>query len=170
MKRSFSNRRTSVCILVFTVAAAVAAVKVGANDDSRVRPGSPIPSATPIYYGYKGVKIGMTDEEARKLLGVPKEKSDSQDYFVYSENESAQTVYDSAHKVTAVSVTYLGQSPSIPTPKAVFGEGVDAKPDGSIFKMVRYPKDGFFVSYNKTAGEDPIVMITVQKIYGNPDN
>jgi hypothetical protein len=63
-----------------------------------------------------------------------------------------------------VSVSYVGNVSGIPSPREVFGEDVDAKPDGSIFKMVRYPKAGYFISYSKTAGSDPIVTITVQKI------
>jgi hypothetical protein len=139
--------------------------------ENRVRAAAAVPNPlpTPSYSGYKGVKIGMTDEEARKLLGVPKEKNDGQDYYVYSENESAQVVYDGNHKVTVVSVTYIGKSSSIPTPKAVLGEDAAAKPDGSITKTVKFPKDGFTVTYNRTAGDDPLVMVTVQKIYGNPE-
>lgn len=129
-----------------------------------------MPAATPIYSGYKGVKVGITADETRKLLGAPKEKSDESDYFVFSDKESAQVYYHSSHAVIAVSVTYVGKGGSIPTPKDVFGDDAEVKPDGSIMKFVRYPTNGFWVSYNRTAGDDPLIIITVQKIAGSPES
>ncbi|MGH9821463.1 MAG: hypothetical protein ACRD43_14960, partial [Pyrinomonadaceae bacterium] len=168
MDRSLTDRRASVCAFIVVFIFAAAAAFSGRSDPVHAAV-TPIPATTPIYSGYKGVKIGMTMEEARKLLGNPKEKSDAQDYFVFSDNESAQVVYDANHNVTIVSVTYMGKSSSRPTPLAVFGQDGETKPDGSISIMVRYPKDGISISYNKTAGDDPLVMVTVQKIFGGPE-
>jgi hypothetical protein len=165
MRISFLLRST----LLFTFGLVLSMI-VPATVDAAVRnPGSPKPSATPTYTGYKGVKIGMTTDEARKLLGNPKEKSEGQDYYLYSDNEAAQIVYDSTHKVTAISVTYMGKRSSIPTPQDIFGEDAEVKPDGSIAKMVRYPKEGFWVSYNRTAGDDPVVIVTAQKLTGGSE-
>jgi len=169
MKRSFDDRLGLVCLLAAISISIVISFAIGVTHPVHAAAVKPLPAATPLYTGYKGVRIGMSDEEARKLLGSPKEKSDGQDYYVYSDNETAQVLYDTGHKVTTVSVTYLGKSSSIPTPKAIFGEDVVPKPDGSIFKQVRYPKDGITISYNKTGGDDPLVMITVQKIFGSPE-
>ena|SRR3982751_2303363 len=116
------------------------------------------------YAGYKGVTIGLSADEARKKLGNAKDKSDAQDFYVYSDNESVQVYYDTTKNVSLVSVSYVGKVDGIPSTKEVFGEDIAAKADGSVFKMVRYPKAGYFISYNKTAGDDPIVTITVQKI------
>jgi hypothetical protein len=52
-------------------------------------------------------------------------------------------------------------------PKAVFGSDVEAKPDGSVNKMIRYPKAGYLISYLRTAGDEPMIVITVQKMQGN---
>ena len=41
---------------------------------------------------------------------------------------------------------------------------VAPKEDGGIFKMNRYPKAGFWISYNKTAGADPMIIIAMQKM------
>ena len=171
MKRRLNNRTLNVCILAFALVAAMSSAEVGAKNERDTSSPGPIPAATPgTYSGYKGVKIGMSTDDARKLLGLPKEKGDVQDYFVYSDNETAQVVYDNTHQVITVSVTYIGKISSVPTPKDIFGEDAAAKPDGSIMKMVRYPKNGYWISYNRTAGDDPIVMITTQKIFGNADN
>ena len=118
----------------------------------------------PIFNEYKGVRIGMTSDETRKKLGEPQDKSDEQDFFVFNEKESAQVFYDKSHKTYAVSVNYLGVGNTTPLPKAVLGTEIVAKPDGSMYKLTRYPKAGYWVSYSRTAGNDPLVTVTMQKI------
>jgi hypothetical protein len=108
--------------------------------------------------------IGLSAEEARRKLGDPKDKSDTQDFFVYGENESAQVFYDKDHNVSLVSVSFIDKIDAAPTPKQVFGEEVSPNPDGSIFKAVRYPKAGYWISYNRTGGDNPVVTVTVQKL------
>ncbi|MEP6848284.1 MAG: hypothetical protein ABI999_05460 [Acidobacteriota bacterium] len=169
MKRNIFDRRSSVCTLLLVVATLFFAIANLRTAGVEARSVAALPSATPSYSGYKGVKIGMTTDDARKLLGTPKEKSDTQDYYVYSENESAQILYDAAHTVTAISVTYMGKLASVPGPKDIFGEDAETKPDGSIMKMVRYPKNGFWLSYNKTSGDDPLIIITAQKMNSSPE-
>ena len=67
-------------------------------------------------------------------------------------------------KVTAIMITYAGDLAKAPTSKAVFGEDAETNAEGGIFKMVRYPKAGFWISYNRTTGDDAIVTIAMQKI------
>jgi hypothetical protein len=116
------------------------------------------------FTGYKGVQIGMQMTDARAKLGKAKDTSDVEDYFVFSDAESAQVLYDTDKTVKVISVNYVGPAAAAPTPKAIFGEDAEVKPDGSIYKMVKYPKAGYWICYNKTAGDDPLVMITVQKM------
>ncbi len=106
----------------------------------------------------------MTISEARNKLGSPQDKSDEQDFFVFNEKESVQVFYDKLHKTYAVSINYLGAGSSVPMPKAVLGSEIAAKPDGSMYRMVRYRKAGFWVSYSRTAGNDPLTTVTMQKI------
>ena len=68
------------------------------------------------------------------------------------------------HKVVAISIDFMGGLNDAPSPKQVLGADIEAKPDGSIYKLVRYPKAGYWVSYNRTAGDSPLVSITMQKI------
>jgi hypothetical protein len=119
-------------------------------------------SDKPLYVDYKGVRIGMDAGEARKKLGNASDKSDTQDFYVFSEQETAQVFYDKG-KVMAVSVNYLGEKLA-PLPKIVLGIDIEAKPDGGMFKLVRYPEAGYWVSYNRTGGDDPLVTVTMQKI------
>ena len=117
----------------------------------------------PLFRGYKGVQIGMTTAEVRKILGTATDMSDTQDFYVFSDKESAQIFYDLTLKVRAISVNYLGTGSGVPDCKAVVGTDAEAKPDGSIYKLVRYPKFGYWVAYNRTAGADPLITITIQK-------
>jgi hypothetical protein len=118
----------------------------------------------PLFHEYRSVKIGMTTEEVRKKLNNPSDKSDEQDFFIFSDNESAQVFYDKSQKVFAISVNFLSGARDLPTAKAIFGSDITPKPDGSMYKMVRYPKAGCWVSFSRTAGDSPLTTVTLQKI------
>ena len=113
---------------------------------------------------YRGVQLGMSADEVRKKLGSPKDKGDEQDFFVFGDNESAQIVYDSTHKVITISADYLTTEATVPTCKQVLGSEAEAKADGSVYKLVRFPKAGYWLSYNRTGGASPMTSVTWQKI------
>jgi hypothetical protein len=117
----------------------------------------------PPYHEYKGVRLGMSADEARKKLGDPADKGDRQDFYAFSDHETAQIFYDDAKKVYAISVFYMGAVNGVPTAKAVLGEDVAPSADGSLHKVVDYPKAGCWVSYSRTAGDAPMTTITMQK-------
>ena len=125
---------------------------------------TPTPAGKGTLYAYKGFSIGATADAVRTKLGEPKDKSDAQDLYIFSEEESAQFLYDATHTVTAIMVTYTGKLTGAPTAKDVFGEDVPAKPDGGISKMVRYQKAGFWISYNRIIGDDSMISIAMQKL------
>jgi hypothetical protein len=116
----------------------------------------------PLYREYRGVRLGMTAEEARAKLGVPAMKSDEQDFYVFSANETAQLVY-AEQKVVTISTDYTNGI-GAPDYKSVVGENLQQRPDGSLFRMVLYPSERFWVSYNKGASEVPVVTITIGKM------
>lgn len=116
----------------------------------------------PAYREYKGVRIGMTADEARKKLGEPTDKDDKQDFYSFNDNESAQVFYDGEKKVYAISVIYLGGG-SVPTAKTVFGSDLEVKPDGSMHGRIDYPKAGYWVAYSRTGGSSPLITVTMQK-------
>ncbi|HMQ05146.1 MAG TPA: hypothetical protein PKD26_14595 [Pyrinomonadaceae bacterium] len=125
---------------------------------------SPTPDEKAVGFKYRGFGIGDLAEEIRKKLGDPKDKSDRQDLYLFGDNESVQFIYGAESRVTAVMITFTGKLSSAPTPKDVFGVEVAPKPDGGIFKMVRYPKEGYWISYNKIVGDDSIISIAMQKL------
>ena len=114
--------------------------------------------------GFRGVNIGMLAEEVRKKLGNPSDKGEEQDFFVLSDNETAQVVYDKTKKVVTLSFDFMSGAKEIPTPKSIFGSDIEAKADGSMYRMVRYPKAGYWLSFNRTGGDTPLTSITFQKI------
>jgi hypothetical protein len=123
---------------------------------------SPPAAPAPVYSAYKGIKIGMAANDVRQTLGHPQDKSDALDVFAFSNSEEAQVYYDKSHQVTAISIDYRGAK-NLPSAEQVLGHGIQAKNDGSMYALERYPDAGYWVSYNRTAGNDPLVTITLQK-------
>ena len=114
-------------------------------------------------FQFRGVKIGMATDDARKKLGSPREKSPEQDFYVFNETEAVQICYEKG-AVSAIAIDYMNGTQSVPSPKDVLGADADAKADGSIHKVVRYPKAGYWISYSRTAGAEPTITVTMQKI------
>ncbi len=141
--------RLSLATLCLALAAAASAQDEEAKD--------------PLFRDFKGVQIGMTAADARAKLGTPTDKADTGDFYALGEKQTVQLVYDGG-KVAAIAVSFLNAGPDAPTPKTVFGADVECKPDGSCYKLVRYPKAGYWLSYSRTAGDQPMVIVTMQKL------
>lgn len=119
----------------------------------------------PAWQNYKGVIIGMTADEVRAKLGAPKLDDADGFFYVFSDTETAQVMFDAKKTVSLVSVVYAAEHAASPTFADVFGktEELTAKPDGSVYKMVRYPDAGYWVSYSRMAGDKAMVTITIRK-------
>ncbi len=117
----------------------------------------------PLYREYRGVTLGMSAGDVRAKLGKPQEKSDVMDFYVFNDRERAR-VYYTGGKATAVIATYIGKGAAAPEPAKVLGSQIEAKPDGSMYQMTTYPQAGYWVAYSRTAGDDPLTIITMQKI------
>lgn len=120
--------------------------------------------AKPLASIYKEVKIGSDADDVKKLLGKP--KIDDKDGFFYEmDSELVQIRLDDSAKVRIISVTYPSNSPNTPKYEDIFGsQTVEAKPDGSVYNLVRYPDAGYWIAYSKTAGASPTVTVTMQKL------
>jgi hypothetical protein len=112
-----------------------------------------------VYREYRGVRLGMTATETRAKLGDPAMKSDDQDFYVFTANETTQIVYEN-QKVVTISTDYTN-GVGAPDYKSVVGEGLLQRPDGSLFRMVMFTPQGFWVSYNKSASVVPVVTVTI---------
>ncbi|HEY7784155.1 MAG TPA: hypothetical protein VIB00_05495 [Pyrinomonadaceae bacterium] len=142
--------------LALLVLAFIATTAVG---QKRVAESSP--AQQPLLSEYKGVRLGMPAGDVATRLGQPAQHTDDQDFFVISETETAQIVYDKNQNVKTISVDYFG-GVGAPDYKMVVGNDVQVRPDGSVYKLVRYEAHGFWVSYSRTAGTAVIVSITLQ--------
>ena len=118
--------------------------------------------AQPLVTDYRGVTLGMTAAEAVTKLGQPMSRADDQDFFFLSDKDSVQIAYDTGRRVKTISVDYFGGT-GAPDYKNVVGNEIQTKPDGSLYKLVRYESQRFWVSYNRTAGPVIIVTITIEK-------
>ncbi|MDQ3818002.1 MAG: hypothetical protein M3362_09950 [Acidobacteriota bacterium] len=118
----------------------------------------------PTFHDYNGVTINMTANEVRQKLGAPKDKSAEQDFYVISDKQNVQIFYDNTQKVRAIAINYIGEGSNVPTCRTVLGADATPSADGSVYKLVRYPRAGFWVSYNRTGGDEPLVIVTMQRL------
>ena len=142
-----------ICLLLSTISIAQTPKKSPGGEDG------------PVFLDYRGVQIGWLADDVRKKLGVPIDKGDEQDFYKLNDNETCQVLYDKAsRKVTAISVDFSNGASSVITPQQVFGADIESKPDGSKYRIVRYPKAGYWVSYYRTGGNTPMITVTMQKM------
>lgn len=170
MRNTFTKTTSLVLpVMVLTLAASIANAQTTSapaqKEVAKVTTGSSTtsPANVPVFKNYRGVAIGMAADEVRSKLKNLKDGGAGQDFFVFSEHESAQIYYDDKKKVRAISIDYLGNDSNAPSPDSVLGIALQPKPDGSMYQLNRYADAGYWVSYNRTAGDEPIVTITMQK-------
>lgn len=157
---SYFNSRVSSLFLFAVLTLCLPAVALAQGNKRQLAA-----DEAPVFNEYRGVQIGWLADDVRKKLGDPASKGDEQDYYMFGEKETAQFQYDKAtKKVIAISVDFINGASTVLTPQQVLGADVEAKPDGSKYRLVRYPKAGYWLSYSRTAGDAPIVTVTIQKI------
>jgi hypothetical protein len=147
------------------------------NDDQQVnepvaaaeRPKEPAApaKAAPLVSDLKGVKLGMTADEVKKVLG----SSDSSDatgmYFDLKNGESLQLQLGPDKRVYMIAMMYSGKDADTPDITAVFGPDAKAEPDagGRVYKLVKYPSAGYVLMYSHIkAGDTPMTTITMTKL------
>jgi hypothetical protein len=165
IRQNFFSRvfLTLLMLITLILLAATSAATTRAQTQRRAAHStSTAPVQQPLYSEYRGVRIGMTAAEVRTKLGEPLQKADDGDFYAFSDKETAQIAYDASHIVKTISVDYVG-GVGAPDYKAIVGSDVEVKPDGAIYKVVRYDALGLWVYYNRTAGAAPTVTITLQK-------
>jgi hypothetical protein len=146
-----ANRNFGISAAVLAVAFLVVVSDIAAQDK-------------PLFAEYKGVTIGMPMADARQKLGKSKEETDAEDYWEFDNDESVRVLYGPDKMVRAISVNYDANEAGTPTGLSVFGKELEAKADGSKYKLVHYNKAGFWISYVRTAGDSALVIVTLQKI------
>jgi hypothetical protein len=161
--RPFQGRISGLALLVAGTLTLIVLAPVTSRAQ-RNRAAVDEPENRPAFSEFKGVRIGMTAEESRKKLGNPRDKSAEQDFYIFNDTQAVQVFYDKAGTVSAISIDFMSGASPIPSPKEVLGTDPEAKADGSLYKLTRYPKAGYWVSYSRTAGAESTTTITMQKI------
>src|SRR6476469_1940070 len=69
-------------------------VALAANVSLAQRRAAPDDQEQPAFSEFKGVRIGMKTEEARKKLGNPTDKGAEQDFYVFNDTQAVQVYYD----------------------------------------------------------------------------
>jgi hypothetical protein len=111
----------------------------------------------------KGIRLGMTAQEVRTKLGDPKLKADDQDYYIFSDTESAQFAYDTAHKVVTISIDYTVRERL--TIETLLVRSIDQTAEW--FRCTKWfvTKHKVFGFSYAVAGASGTVTITIQKIF-----
>lgn len=151
-------------IILFSCSVAFALLVPATSQAQRSNRSLDSPDDNPPFQEFRGVQLGMAAEEVRKKLGTPEAKDPTQDFCVFNETETVVIYYDKNGAVNSLSVDFMSGAKSVPTAKDVLGTEPEAKSDGSIHKLVSYPKAGYWVSYTRTAGKNPLVTITMAKL------
>jgi hypothetical protein len=140
-----------------------------ATEPSPAPAAAPAPEAAPgpVISELHGISIGMTADQVKDKLGKPDTSDAATMYYDLENGESLQLRLDADKNVMMVAVIYSGREAKAPTFAEVLGPDtpVITKENGSIYKQVRYPAKGVWVSYSKLALDSgPMTTVTIQKI------
>jgi hypothetical protein len=125
------------------------------------------PEAAPFIDDLKGISIGMSGDEVKKVIGKPDVSDASGMYFDLDNDEAVQIRLDADKKVAAVVVIYSGKEAEAPKIAEVFGPEVSVTPaeNGNVYKLVRYPSKGFWIAYSRIKSKDnPLTTITMNEL------
>ena len=127
------------------------------------------PPATdgPFVSDLKGVNVGMTKKEVEGVLGRARVSDDAGLYYSFSDTQSAQIGLDNEGKVRTIALIYSEGDKQAMSYTDVFGPGTPPTPDanGNVYKMMRYPSAGFWISYSLTnTADSPMTVITMRRI------
>ena len=127
-------------------------------------------AAAPPIDDLHGISLGMTVDQVKQKLGKPDTSDDVSLYYDLDHGESMQIQLDADKKVRTAAAIYSGREAKAPDFADIMGPDVPLikKENGSIYKQVRYPSDGYWVSYSKVdLDSGPMTVVTMQKIPGH---
>lgn len=130
----------------------------------KASPSQPAASA-PLFREFRKASLGMTTDTLRDAWGKPANEYSDGLFYEMSDSETVQVVIGPERKITAIAITFL-KGKGAPSFAEVFGEGEkpEKRENGSVYRMVRYPNAGYWVSYYVGPGENADVFLTMQKL------
>lgn len=123
-------------------------------------------TVTPYVHDLRGISIGMEPDEVLEKLGKPKVSDNAGMLFSFSNKEMAQIGIGPKGKVRTIALIFEKSTEDTPDLEDIFGPTAEAtvNEDGSVYKMVRYEKHGFWLAYNRSGGKTPMTTITMRRI------
>src|SRR5258707_10337599 len=118
--RLFQGRTSRLALLLVGTLTFIVLAADPARAQRRTPPAAE-PEDQPAFVEFKGVRLGMTADEARKKLGSPRDKSAEQDFYVFNDTQAVQVFYDKTGLVLAISIDFMNRANGIPDAKAVLG-------------------------------------------------
>ncbi|MFZ1701732.1 MAG: hypothetical protein WBO10_10370 [Pyrinomonadaceae bacterium] len=160
----------TIGIMMPVLLAAVALVAVptaGAQMKSDMGTAPSANQTTGMVDSLKGIKIGMTANEVKDVLGKPKVTDATGMLFEMSNDESMQLKIKKGKTVTMIAVIYNGKDAEAPAATEIFGNDVIITPqeNGNIYKRVRNSAAKYWIAYSRINLKDyAMTTITMQKI------
>ncbi len=151
---------------IMTVASMLVFGLVTVGQEPTPVPGSGVQRDAPFVSQLKGISIGMTPDEVVEKLGKPKSSDDAGMLFSLAKNEMAQIGVGPKGKVRTIALIYEDGNDNAPSLNDIFGPGVEPieNENGSIYKMVRYEKEGFWMAFSRSGDKKPLTTVMIRKI------
>lgn len=127
-------------------------------------------SATPLtapahsFTSVRDIELGMTVDQVKAKLGKPDVQDDTGLVFDLGKGDSVQIGLDPEKKVRTIAAIFAAESNAAPSFMDVFGTAPAS--DGDVYKLERYPDEGYWVSYSRTITADkPVTVVMIRKIF-----
>jgi len=172
---AIKQKRLTMVVFLFICLGFSATAAFGQEGDKTAMP-DPTPASIamstptpvmPVITSLKGVTVGMSKDEVKDLLGKPKSSDKTSMLYSFSKTETAQIGLDTKSKVRTIALLFMDGDPKAMSFADVFGPDAKAYPkkNGSIYKMVRYPAAGYWVSYSLTnPTKNAMTVVTMRKM------
>ncbi len=113
---------------------------------------------------FRGIQLGMTSQEVRKLIGKSDLKDDELELFKLSATRRIRVYYAADGRARAIVSTFFGDDSGAPAPEAVLGTSIRLAEDGSGSGTLESPDEGYSIVYSRVGGDNPMVLITMQRL------
>jgi outer membrane protein assembly factor BamE (lipoprotein component of BamABCDE complex) len=124
-----------------------------------------VEKATPEIDSLLEVKLGMTVEEVKKVLGKPEVQDNTGLVYNLDKGDTVQIGLDPEKKVRTIAAVFTADSKATPSFQKIFGTDVEDT-EGDVHKMERYPDAGYWVSFSRTnSKEKPVTVVMLRKIF-----
>lgn len=114
---------------------------------------------------YRGVKLGLTQEEVRQKLGKPNNSSETDEDYDLGNGNSMQVHYGADKKVDTIVLYFYSNDEKVPKFAEVIGDGKIEKLNDTIEKGKLVDNNGkLSITMVHTGGASPMTVITIKRL------